>query len=180
MGRAETEQAEARRLLDKAEDLEAELALEEVWRGVMKKGYKVPTPIQRKTVPLVMDGTDVVATMDYAHFSPSCTSFSPRDGKDVALYDLRNDPHEDRNLADDPISNNTMSIGEWLDVCEHMGLFESSQLSLFGAKMIFKWSRIRSATSFSTVYTSLACQGRRPREGEQSVTSVSSRLRTYR
>ena len=29
---------------------------QEVWRGVMKKGYKVPTPIQRKTVPLIMDG----------------------------------------------------------------------------------------------------------------------------
>merc|ERR1719339_882335 len=34
---------------------------QEVWRGVMKKGYKVPTPIQRKTVPLIMDGKDVVA-----------------------------------------------------------------------------------------------------------------------
>ena len=34
---------------------------QEVWRGVIKKGYKVPTPIQRKTVPLIMDGKDVVA-----------------------------------------------------------------------------------------------------------------------
>jgi len=34
---------------------------QEVWKGVMKKGYKVPTPIQRKTVPLIMDGKDVVA-----------------------------------------------------------------------------------------------------------------------
>merc|ERR1719187_1020002 len=32
----------------------------EVFRGVMKKGYKVPTPIQRKTIPLIMDGRDVV------------------------------------------------------------------------------------------------------------------------
>ncbi|KAG5834710.1 hypothetical protein ANANG_G00264480 [Anguilla anguilla] len=32
-----------------------------VFKGVMKKGYKVPTPIQRKTVPLIMDGKDVVA-----------------------------------------------------------------------------------------------------------------------
>ncbi|EDO45469.1 predicted protein, partial [Nematostella vectensis] len=32
-----------------------------VFKGVMKKGYKVPTPIQRKTLPLVMDGKDVVA-----------------------------------------------------------------------------------------------------------------------
>ena len=27
---------------------------QEVWRGVIKKGYKVPTPIQRKTVPLIL------------------------------------------------------------------------------------------------------------------------------
>ncbi|XP_072227899.1 ATP-dependent RNA helicase DDX54 [Leuresthes tenuis] len=32
-----------------------------VYKGVMKKGYKVPTPIQRKTVPLILDGKDVVA-----------------------------------------------------------------------------------------------------------------------
>ncbi|KAJ8260600.1 hypothetical protein COCON_G00163230 [Conger conger] len=32
-----------------------------VFKGVMKKGYKVPTPIQRKTIPLIMDGKDVVA-----------------------------------------------------------------------------------------------------------------------
>ena len=34
---------------------------QEVWRGVIKKGYKVPTPIQRKTIPLIMDNKDVVA-----------------------------------------------------------------------------------------------------------------------
>lgn len=32
-----------------------------VFKGVMKKGYKLPTPIQRKTVPVIMDGKDVVA-----------------------------------------------------------------------------------------------------------------------
>uniref|UniRef100_UPI003AAE0951 ATP-dependent RNA helicase DDX54 n=1 Tax=Centroberyx gerrardi TaxID=166262 RepID=UPI003AAE0951 len=32
-----------------------------VFKGVMKKGYKVPTPIQRKTVPVILDGKDVVA-----------------------------------------------------------------------------------------------------------------------
>ncbi|KAM7392847.1 hypothetical protein PAMA_007788 [Pampus argenteus] len=32
-----------------------------VYKGVMKKGYKVPTPIQRKTVPVILDGKDVVA-----------------------------------------------------------------------------------------------------------------------
>ncbi|XP_061603354.1 ATP-dependent RNA helicase DDX54 isoform X1 [Phyllopteryx taeniolatus] len=32
-----------------------------VYKGVMKKGYKVPTPIQRKTIPIILDGKDVVA-----------------------------------------------------------------------------------------------------------------------
>ncbi|BBN17990.1 ATP-dependent RNA helicase DDX54/DBP10 [Marchantia polymorpha subsp. ruderalis] len=32
-----------------------------VYRAVKKKGYQVPTPIQRKTLPLVMAGHDVVA-----------------------------------------------------------------------------------------------------------------------
>uniref|UniRef100_G3TX50 RNA helicase n=1 Tax=Loxodonta africana TaxID=9785 RepID=G3TX50_LOXAF len=32
-----------------------------VFRGIMKKGYKVPTPIQRKTIPMILDGKDVVA-----------------------------------------------------------------------------------------------------------------------
>ncbi|KAL0965470.1 hypothetical protein UPYG_G00281710 [Umbra pygmaea] len=32
-----------------------------VYKGVMKKGYKVPTPIQRKTIPVILDGKDMVA-----------------------------------------------------------------------------------------------------------------------
>ncbi|XP_041666040.1 ATP-dependent RNA helicase DDX54 [Cheilinus undulatus] len=32
-----------------------------VYKGVMKKGYKVPTPIQRKTIPVILDGKDIVA-----------------------------------------------------------------------------------------------------------------------
>ncbi|XP_030075539.1 ATP-dependent RNA helicase DDX54 isoform X2 [Microcaecilia unicolor] len=32
-----------------------------VFKGVMKKGYKVPSPIQRKTIPVILDGKDVVA-----------------------------------------------------------------------------------------------------------------------
>uniref|UniRef100_H3C148 RNA helicase n=1 Tax=Tetraodon nigroviridis TaxID=99883 RepID=H3C148_TETNG len=32
-----------------------------VFKGVMRKGYKVPTPIQRKTIPVILDGKDVVA-----------------------------------------------------------------------------------------------------------------------
>merc|ERR1719443_1403919 len=33
----------------------------EVFRGVIKKGYKIPTPIQRKTIPIILEGRDVVA-----------------------------------------------------------------------------------------------------------------------
>ncbi|KAG5887596.1 hypothetical protein JTB14_025755 [Gonioctena quinquepunctata] len=32
-----------------------------VLKGIMKRGYKQPTPIQRKTIPLIMEGRDVVA-----------------------------------------------------------------------------------------------------------------------
>ncbi|XP_034565508.1 ATP-dependent RNA helicase DDX54 [Notolabrus celidotus] len=32
-----------------------------VYKGVMKKGYKVPTPIQRRTIPVILDGKDMVA-----------------------------------------------------------------------------------------------------------------------
>ncbi|PKA55115.1 DEAD-box ATP-dependent RNA helicase 29 [Apostasia shenzhenica] len=33
----------------------------EVYRGVKRKGYRVPTPIQRKTMPVILAGADVVA-----------------------------------------------------------------------------------------------------------------------
>ncbi|XP_039071409.1 putative DEAD-box ATP-dependent RNA helicase 29 isoform X2 [Hibiscus syriacus] len=32
-----------------------------VYRGIKRKGYRVPTPIQRKTMPLILAGSDVVA-----------------------------------------------------------------------------------------------------------------------
>ncbi|KAJ7365649.1 ATP-dependent RNA helicase ddx54 [Desmophyllum pertusum] len=32
-----------------------------VFKGVMKKGYRLPTPIQRKTIPVIMEEKDVVA-----------------------------------------------------------------------------------------------------------------------
>jgi len=32
-----------------------------VFKGILRKGYKIPTPIQRKTIPLLLDGKDVVA-----------------------------------------------------------------------------------------------------------------------
>ncbi|KAI4495341.1 hypothetical protein M0804_001542 [Polistes exclamans] len=32
-----------------------------VLKGILKRGYKVPTPIQRKTIPLALEGRDIVA-----------------------------------------------------------------------------------------------------------------------
>ena len=32
-----------------------------VFKAVSRKGYKAPTPIQRKVIPLLLDGKDVVA-----------------------------------------------------------------------------------------------------------------------
>lgn len=32
-----------------------------VFRGVKRKGFRIPTPIQRKTIPLILSGADVVA-----------------------------------------------------------------------------------------------------------------------
>ncbi|XP_018784942.1 PREDICTED: ATP-dependent RNA helicase DDX54 [Bactrocera latifrons] len=33
----------------------------DVLKGITKRGYKIPTPIQRKTIPLILEGRDVVA-----------------------------------------------------------------------------------------------------------------------
>ncbi|XP_074656567.1 ATP-dependent RNA helicase DDX54-like [Tubulanus polymorphus] len=32
-----------------------------VYNGIIRKGYKIPTPIQRKTIPIILEGKDVVA-----------------------------------------------------------------------------------------------------------------------
>lgn len=32
-----------------------------VLKGLQKRGYKIPTPIQRKSIPLILQGRDVVA-----------------------------------------------------------------------------------------------------------------------
>lgn len=32
-----------------------------ILKGVYTKGFKVPTPIQRKTIPVILEGKDVIA-----------------------------------------------------------------------------------------------------------------------
>lgn len=32
-----------------------------VLKGITKRGYKIPTPVQRKTIPMILEGRDVVA-----------------------------------------------------------------------------------------------------------------------
>lgn len=32
-----------------------------VFKGIFRRGYKIPTPIQRKCIPRIIDGKDVVA-----------------------------------------------------------------------------------------------------------------------
>jgi CRP-like cAMP-binding protein len=42
-----------------------------------------------------------------------------------------------------------LSCGEWLRFLQDMGLLETGQISEFGAKMVFMWSRMRSASDLS-------------------------------
>ena len=53
------------------------------------------------------------------------------------------------NKEDELQSVKYLSIGEWLRFLEHTGLLEVNQISIFGAKCIFKWSRIRSIRDLS-------------------------------
>ena len=32
-----------------------------ILKGIYKKGFKIPTPIQRKSVPIILEGKDVIA-----------------------------------------------------------------------------------------------------------------------
>lgn len=32
-----------------------------VIKGITKRGYKLPTPVQRKTIPMILEGRNVVA-----------------------------------------------------------------------------------------------------------------------
>lgn len=32
-----------------------------VLKGITKRGYRIPTPVQRKTIPLILEGRNVVA-----------------------------------------------------------------------------------------------------------------------
>lgn len=60
-----------------------------------------------------------------------------------AIYDVY--AQANTNNAHDPLQSATMlSFGEWLLFLEHVDMIAMGQVSLFGAKMLFKWSIIRS------------------------------------
>lgn len=46
-----------------------------VLKGITKRGYKVPTPIQRKTIPLILEGRDVVAMAKTGTERMNCSDF---------------------------------------------------------------------------------------------------------
>ena len=52
------------------------------------------------------------------------------------------------NFGDCMQNTNMMSFGEWYRLIDDVGLVRSGQISYFGAKCIFKWSRIRSAREY--------------------------------
>lgn len=54
-----------------------------------------------------------------------------------------------RNLGDELQDSTKISIGEWLSLLDDANLFQSGQLSQFGAKMIFRWSMIRARPDHS-------------------------------
>ena len=51
--------------------------------------------------------------------------------------------------SDTLASGSLMSVGEWIAFVEDIGLIASSQVSLFDAKMIFMWARIRGCADYS-------------------------------
>ncbi|KAJ4700843.1 DEAD-box ATP-dependent RNA helicase 29 [Melia azedarach] len=59
--KAELKRIEKQKKKSKSGGFESLNLILNVFRGIKRKGYKVPTPIQRKTMPLILAGADVVA-----------------------------------------------------------------------------------------------------------------------
>eukprot|EP00698_Gefionella_okellyi_P025132 TRINITY_DN9084_c0_g1_i1.p1 TRINITY_DN9084_c0_g1~~TRINITY_DN9084_c0_g1_i1.p1 ORF type:complete len:840 (+),score=236.49 TRINITY_DN9084_c0_g1_i1:26-2521(+) len=58
---AEERDAEAPKKKKKSGGFQSMDLIPTLFRGIIKKGFRVPTPIQRKTIPLLLQGLDVVA-----------------------------------------------------------------------------------------------------------------------
>lgn len=59
--KAEQKRIEKQKKKSKSGGFESLNLSPDVYRGIKRKGYKVPTPIQRKTMPIILSGSDVVA-----------------------------------------------------------------------------------------------------------------------
>ncbi|KAF3647571.1 DEAD-box ATP-dependent RNA helicase 29 [Capsicum annuum] len=59
--KAELKRREAQKKKAKSGGFESLGLTSNIFRGIKRKGYRVPTPIQRKTMPLILSGLDVVA-----------------------------------------------------------------------------------------------------------------------
>jgi hypothetical protein len=54
-----------------------------------------------------------------------------------------------QNLSDVLNSMQLMSVGEWMCVCDHLGLFATEQITPTQARLIFMWSRHRAVDDYS-------------------------------
>ena len=54
-----------------------------------------------------------------------------------------------QSLSDSLNSTALMSVGEWMAFMDHIGMFETKQLSTNQARMIYMWSRIRAVADYS-------------------------------
>lgn len=48
-----------------------------VIKGITKRGYNIPTPVQRKTIPMILEGRNVVAMAKTGMWFDKLQKFSP-------------------------------------------------------------------------------------------------------
>ena len=78
---------------------------------------------------------------------------STRAGRRCRSVSIFMQPNPDPNPNPNPNPNLTVTLtdppGEWITFVHHIALFECGQLSVFGAKLVYKWSRLRGQSSLA-------------------------------